>query len=166
MAGDCHLKFRGWTHVLSRPAAQVGRRVGRGRPWKRCSGHAAGALTAHYATSSRKHAAFAIRREPQQVESRIPCAALPRNRLFTVRCNACARSERRIHASAKVIQITLISAGTKGSKRMSVDRSICHRNAVASIIGPPRNQKPGAPHLAAGTIRGWSTPTIRCCCSR
>jgi len=54
MAVDCHLKFRGWSHLLSRPGAQVGRRIGRGRSQKRRSGRAAGELTTRYAITSRK----------------------------------------------------------------------------------------------------------------
>jgi len=41
MAVDCHVKYRGWSHLLSRPRVQVERKLSAGRPRKVRSGLAA-----------------------------------------------------------------------------------------------------------------------------
>src|SRR5215831_16901618 len=69
MAVDRHLKFRGWTHLLFRPAAQVGRKLARGRRCKGYSCRASRQLTVSYASSYRRTLVLA---------ATVSCAVEPR----------------------------------------------------------------------------------------
>jgi hypothetical protein len=61
MAVDCNRQLSGWTHLLFRPAAQVGRELARRRRRKGYSCRVSGQLAVRYASSYRRPLAIFIR---------------------------------------------------------------------------------------------------------